>query len=98
MRLATLLMYDGNPRNAADEVVALEKAGLDSVWVAEAYGFDSPTLMGYLAAKTETVADRLGHPQHLLAHPRRPAPDRGRPRQRQPAAGRSWASGSAGRR
>jgi F420-dependent oxidoreductase-like protein len=36
-------------------VVALEKAGLDTVWVAEAYGFDSPTLMGYLAAKTETV-------------------------------------------
>src|SRR5918993_2859468 len=55
MRLATLLMYDGNPRSAADQVVALEKAGLDSVWVAEAYGFDSPTLMGYLAAKTETV-------------------------------------------
>ena len=25
------------------------------VWVAEPYGFDSPTLMGYLAAKTETV-------------------------------------------
>jgi F420-dependent oxidoreductase-like protein len=25
------------------------------VWVAEAYGFDSPTLMGYLAARTETV-------------------------------------------
>ena len=55
MRLATLLMYDGNPRSAADQVVALEKAGLDSVWVAEAYGFDSPTLMGYLAAKTETI-------------------------------------------
>ena len=55
MRLATLLMYDGNPRTAADQVVALERAGLDSVWVAEAYGFDSPTLMGYLAAKTETV-------------------------------------------
>ncbi|CAM3810975.1 LLM class F420-dependent oxidoreductase [Nocardioides zeicaulis] len=55
MRLATLLMYDGNPRKAADDVVALERAGLDSVWVAEAYGFDSPTLMGYLAAKTETV-------------------------------------------
>lgn len=55
MRLATLLMYDGNPRKAADDVVALERAGLDSVWVAEAYGFDSPTLMGYLAARTETV-------------------------------------------
>ena len=70
MRLATLLMYDGNPRSAADQVVTLEKAGLDSVWVAEAYGFDSPTLMGYLAAKTETVTDRLGDPQHLLAHAR----------------------------
>jgi F420-dependent oxidoreductase-like protein len=55
MKLSTLLMYDGNPRTAADQVVALEKAGLDTVWVAEAYGFDSPTLMGYLAAKTETV-------------------------------------------
>ena len=49
------LMYAGNPREAADQVAALEKAGLDTVWVAEAYGFDSPTLMGYLAAKTETV-------------------------------------------
>lgn len=55
MKLATMLMYDGNPRQAADQVTALEKAGLDTVWVAEAYGFDSPTLMGYLAAKTETV-------------------------------------------
>jgi F420-dependent oxidoreductase-like protein len=35
--------------------VALEKAGLDTVWVAEAYGFDGVSLMGYLAAVTETV-------------------------------------------
>ncbi len=55
MKLSTMLMYDGNPRAAADQVADLEKAGLDTVWVAEAYGFDSPTLMGYLAAKTETV-------------------------------------------
>src|SRR3954466_9484389 len=55
MKLSTMLMYDGNPRTAADQVVGLEKAGLDTVWVAEAYGFDSPTLMGYLAAKTDTV-------------------------------------------
>jgi F420-dependent oxidoreductase-like protein len=55
MKISPMLMYDGNPRSAADQVVALEKAGLDTVWVAEAYGFDSPTLMGYLAAKTETV-------------------------------------------
>ncbi len=55
MKLSTQLMYSGNPREAADQVAALEKAGLDTIWVAEAYGFDSPTLMGYLAAKTETV-------------------------------------------
>lgn len=55
MKLSTMLMYDGNPRAAADQVTALEKAGLDTVWIAEAYGFDSPTLMGYIAAKTETI-------------------------------------------
>lgn len=55
MKLSMPLMYAGNPRDAADSVAALEKAGLDTVWVAEAYGYDSPTLMGYLAAKTETI-------------------------------------------
>lgn len=55
MKLAHMLTYDGNPRAAADQVAALEAAGLDRVWVAEAYGFDSPTLMGYLAAKTNRV-------------------------------------------
>jgi len=55
MKLSSSLMYAGNPRDAADQVTALEQAGLDTIWVAEAYGFDSPTLMGYLAAKTETI-------------------------------------------
>ncbi|HEX4688536.1 MAG TPA: LLM class F420-dependent oxidoreductase [Nocardioides sp.] len=55
MKLSTQLMYAGNPRDAADQVAALEQAGLDTIWVPEAYGFDSPTLMGYLAAKTERV-------------------------------------------
>src|ERR687889_2439277 len=55
VKLSTQLAYDSNPRQAADDVVALERAGLDTVWVAEAYGFDSPTLMGYLAARTERV-------------------------------------------
>lgn len=55
MKLSTFLQYDGNPRAAADTVAAYERAGLDAVWVAEAYGFDSPTLMGYLAAKTERI-------------------------------------------
>jgi F420-dependent oxidoreductase-like protein len=55
MKISHPLMYAGNPREAADQVAALERAGLDGVWVPEAYGFDSPTLMGYLAAKTETL-------------------------------------------
>src|SRR5688500_13555072 len=38
MKLSHFLMYDGNPRAAADAVVTYEKAGLDTVWVAEAYG------------------------------------------------------------
>jgi F420-dependent oxidoreductase-like protein len=55
MKLSMPLQYAGNPRATADQVAALEKAGLDQVWVAEAYGFDAVSLMGYLAAKTETV-------------------------------------------
>jgi F420-dependent oxidoreductase-like protein len=55
MKLSMPLLYSGNPRESADQVAGLEKAGLDTVWVAEAYGFDSPTLMGYLAAKTEKI-------------------------------------------
>src|SRR5690349_19371971 len=55
MKLSMPLMYAGNPRETADQVAGLEAAGLDTVWVAEPYGFDAPTLMGYLAAKTEKV-------------------------------------------
>ena len=55
MRISMPLQYEGEPKSAVDKVVELEKAGLDAVWVAEAYGFDSPTLMGYLAARTERV-------------------------------------------
>jgi len=60
VQLSTPLQYDGNPRATADAVAELEKAGLDMVWVAEAYGFDSPTLMGYLAAKTERLQIAAG--------------------------------------
>ncbi len=55
MRISMPLQYSGEPKAAVEQVVELEKAGLDTVWVAEAYGFDAPTLMGYIAARTETV-------------------------------------------
>jgi F420-dependent oxidoreductase-like protein len=60
VQLSYPLQYDGNPRATADQVAELEKAGLDMVWVAEAYGYDSPTLMGYLAAKTERLQIAAG--------------------------------------
>jgi F420-dependent oxidoreductase-like protein len=55
MKITTMLDYAGGFKRAVDRVAEMERAGLDLVWVAEAYGFDSPSLMGYLAAKTETV-------------------------------------------
>ena len=55
MQLSMPLAYAGNFTEAVDQVVKLEKAGLDVVWVAEAYGFDAATLAGYLAARTERV-------------------------------------------
>lgn len=55
MRISMQVPYASGFREAADRVVELEKAGLDIVWVAEAYGFDAPTLMGYLAARTERL-------------------------------------------
>jgi F420-dependent oxidoreductase-like protein len=55
VKIATGLSYSGGFKQAARQVVEMESAGLDLVWVAEAYGFDGPSLMGYLAALTERV-------------------------------------------
>ena len=41
--------------SVADSIRDLERAGLDVVWVAESYGFDAPTLMGYVAARCERL-------------------------------------------
>ena len=50
-----MLEYARGVREAADHVADMERAGLDIVWVAEAYGFDAPSQMGYIAAKTVRV-------------------------------------------
>ena len=55
MKIATTLPYAGNVKQAMRQIRDLESAGLDLVWVAEAYGFDAVSLLGYLAAVTETV-------------------------------------------
>jgi F420-dependent oxidoreductase-like protein len=55
MRTATTVELSG----AADEVVQLaveaEKLGLDVCWVAEAWGSDAPSALGYIAARTERM-------------------------------------------
>jgi len=55
MKISTQLGYAGGFMETVAEVQELERAGLDTVWVAEAYGFDAVSFMGYLAAKTERV-------------------------------------------
>jgi F420-dependent oxidoreductase-like protein len=55
MRTATTVELSG----AADEVVSLvveaEKLGLDVCWVAEAWGSDAPSALGYIAARTDRM-------------------------------------------
>jgi len=60
MRISMLLSYAGDFKEAAREVAELERAGLDLVWVPEAYSFDAPSAMGYLAARTERVVIASG--------------------------------------
>ncbi len=55
MQVSMQLSYSGGFKESAQQVAELERAGLDLAWVAEAYGFDGVSLMGYLAATTETV-------------------------------------------
>ena len=55
MKLSMQVSYAGGFKESAAQVRDYERAGLDVVWVAEAYGFDAPSFMGYLAATTETI-------------------------------------------
>ena len=55
MRLSGRLGYGDDFVKAVERVVRLEQVGLDVVWVAEAYGYDAATRLGYLAARTGRV-------------------------------------------
>lgn len=55
MKISMGINYVGDFQGSVAQVVELEKAGLDQVWVAEAYSYDSVSQIGYLAAKTERV-------------------------------------------
>jgi len=55
MKLAMNIDYSGDFHADVERVQELEAAGLDLVWVPEAYSFDAVSQMGYLAAKTSTI-------------------------------------------
>ena len=45
----------GDPGELKQRARQLEDAGIDILWTAELYGFDAPSLMGFLAAVTDRV-------------------------------------------
>jgi F420-dependent oxidoreductase-like protein len=55
MKLATSISYSGDFHADVARIQDLEKAGLDLVWIPEAYTFDAISQVGFLAAKTERV-------------------------------------------
>ena len=56
MRTATTIEGSGeNWPQVLEFAREAEKLGLDICWVAEAWGADAPSLLGYLAARTETM-------------------------------------------
>lgn len=55
MRIGLSINYAGGFKDVAAEVADLENAGLDIVFVPEAYSFDAVSALGYLAASTQRV-------------------------------------------
>ncbi|OBK53223.1 LLM class flavin-dependent oxidoreductase [Mycobacterium sp. 1081908.1] len=55
MRTATTVELSRAATEVAEFVVEAEKLGLDVCWVAEAWGADAPSALGYLAARTEKI-------------------------------------------
>ncbi|MGA7134640.1 MAG: LLM class F420-dependent oxidoreductase [Mycobacterium sp.] len=55
MRIGLGINYAGGFKEVATEVADLERAGLDIVFVPEAYSFDAVSALGYLAASTQRV-------------------------------------------
>ncbi len=55
MRTATTVELSSDPGEAVTLVVEAERLGLDVCWVAEAWGSDAPSALGYLAARTDRM-------------------------------------------
>ncbi|RBY88116.1 LLM class F420-dependent oxidoreductase [Blastococcus sp. TBT05-19] len=55
MRIGMPISYSSGFAETAAVIAEYESAGLDTVFVAEAYSFDAVSQLGYLAAKTTTI-------------------------------------------
>src|SRR3954468_7612523 len=55
MRIGMSLNYAGGFRETVEELADYEKAGLDIVFVPEAYSFDAVSQLGFIAARTERL-------------------------------------------
>ena len=69
MKLALTLNHMAHPNDSLALAVAFEAAGGDEVWVPETWGFDAPSLMGAIAARTT----RIGIGAVLPVYSRSPA-------------------------
>ncbi|WP_028936882.1 LLM class F420-dependent oxidoreductase [Pseudonocardia spinosispora] len=55
MRVGMTLNYSGGFSEAVDELADYERAGLEVLYVPEAYSFDAVSQLGFIAARTERV-------------------------------------------
>ena len=55
MRVGMMLNYSGGFTETVSELADFERAGLQIVFVPEAYSFDAVSQLGYIAARTTTV-------------------------------------------
>jgi F420-dependent oxidoreductase-like protein len=55
MRIGMPLSYSGGFKDTIDELADYEKAGLDIVYVPEAYSFDAVSQLGFIAARTQRL-------------------------------------------
>jgi F420-dependent oxidoreductase-like protein len=60
VRIGMPLDYAGGFASTVEEIAEHERAGLDVVWVPEAYSYDAVSLLGFLAARTSRVRIAAG--------------------------------------
>ena len=55
MRVGMILNYSGGFSETVKELTDFEQAGLEIVFVPEAYSFDAVSQLGFIAARTTTL-------------------------------------------